>query len=153
MYSIYIQGLYQPGLVGCKIIELKCMTCACTHLLWRDIKSDSPQVHHVDFVQARQDKEEPGSLGLPRRQPTEAKDHGSLVLFHDLCKCVCVQQSSAKVRAQSLISYLDRHKQRKWKEHNDQYERNRGHNVAAASQPLLGRCSYLAVCREEKDCA
>lgn len=55
-----------------------------THLLWRHIKCNCPQVNNVDSIKARKDKEETGAFSFARRQTTEAENYCSLVLFHDL---------------------------------------------------------------------
>ena len=102
-------------------------------------------------------KKSPGPLAFPdvsrpRRRITALSY--SFTIYTSACVCVRITKRHDP-RARSLIfyqtyAYLDRYKQRQRKEHNDQYERKHGHNVAAASQPLLGRCSYLVVCKRKK---
>jgi hypothetical protein len=98
-------------------------------------------------------KKSPGPLAFPdvsrpRRRIT------ALSYSFTIYASACVRTTwTPYLRAQRHDFYLDRHKQRKWKEHNDHYKRNHGQNVAAASQTILSRCSYFDICREGKDCA
>ena len=50
-------------------------------LLGRDIEGDCPQVHSDDVINAGEDGEQSGAHGTALLDPSQPKDHGSLVFL------------------------------------------------------------------------